>query len=160
MADITVLPSAEWRNSYELEKLTKFAKSMPGQKASRVYDPTTKELPDMPLYRLGKIAIDHEMKAIGDTVITMLEPARREDQELMTLRKSTEQISKVQFNEQVAVGIVGQQAMGKSLLINALLHRREPSKTSAAGSVCTASATRYRRESDMDDFGNVYDAYI
>ncbi|KAF2691470.1 hypothetical protein K458DRAFT_397946 [Lentithecium fluviatile CBS 122367] len=50
--------------------------------------------------------------------------------------------------------------MGKSLLINALLHRRHLSKTSATGGACTASAIKYVHKPGMDDLGEIYDVAI
>ena len=74
--------------------------------------------------------------------------------------KAASEVRKVSASDGREVAIVGQQGMGKSLLINALQNRRNLSKTSARGKACTASAIKYRYKVRASDLEEKYDAAV
>lgn len=155
-SDYKVLPFETWKPSYDKEKTIKLAKPM----AAKAYNPKDEQPPDMAWFRLNKQYIDSEIFGIFQKVMNRLVHGRPQDLELADLQVAAVGVKEVHFEQAKDVGIVGQQAMGKSLLINALLHRRNLSKTSAAGGACTASAIKYVHKPGMEDFGEVYDAAI
>jgi hypothetical protein len=154
-----VLPFAEWKIIFDNEKATKSAKGK-APKVAGPYSPVNEAPPDAPWYQIDKDEVDGKICDNPNKVLARLSTARPEDRELMTLIASANELKGVVMQNSKTVGIVGQQAMGKSLLINALLHRRNLSKTSAGGGACTASAIKYIHKPGMDDFGSFFDAAI
>lgn len=148
---ISILPFNVWRT-------TSASTRKPKQGA---YDPAIETPPDLPWFRFNKALADAGVDAIYHDVIAIIDlSARPQDVELAELKNSAKTVKQVFFGTAKTVGIVGQQAMGKSLLINALLHRRRLSKTSAAGGACTASAIKYVFKSGADDVCEIYDAAV
>lgn len=145
-----------WRPIYESERKKKQAKPM----AAQAYNPGNERLPDVPWFQFEKKLVDEGVYQIYRLVMDCIADARPEDLELCELQKAAEGMKRIIFETAKAVGIVGQQAMGKSLLINALLHRRHLSKTSAAGGACTATAIKYVVKPGVEDTSEIYDAAV
>jgi hypothetical protein len=159
MADnVIVLPFADWKPSFDEENSLKTAKGLKDPKAAQAYTPKSEPPPDHAWYRMDKSRIDEELHAIVTEVADKMEAVRAEDTELVSLLKSASEVRNVEMKVPKSIAILGQQAMGKSLLINALFHRRNLSKTSAAGGACTASAIKYVHKSGAEDLAEIYDA--
>lgn len=156
MSDNNIVPFQEWRPVYEADKAIKLAKPM----TATAYTPRGETPPDLDWFRLDKQRINSELSSIFTKIVDCMLGARPQDLELADLHHAVDTVKQVPLDKIRTVGIVGQQAMGKSLLINALLHRRNLSKTSAAGGACTASAIKYVHKPNEDDFGEVYDAVV
>ncbi|KAF2021575.1 hypothetical protein BU24DRAFT_404580 [Aaosphaeria arxii CBS 175.79] len=104
--------------------------------------------------------IDCRIADIVQKTIDITGKSRRDDRELTKLHKHAHDIMKVHPAKHVEVCLVGQQATGKSLAINALLHRRRLSKISASGSACTATAIKYIHHPERADDSDLYDIDI
>jgi len=125
------------------------------------YDPATEEaLPNHPFFRMDRDSVDMSFGEIVDLLLDILAGARAEDYELTSLRSFAKELRKVEMKDTLDVAMVGQQGIGKSLLINALHHHLGLSKTSAGGGACTASAIRFRHRSDTKKHPKGVDATI
>ncbi|KAF2709597.1 hypothetical protein K504DRAFT_533941 [Pleomassaria siparia CBS 279.74] len=124
------------------------------------YNPGQETLPDHPWSRLNKTAVDDGTRGIAEQVIALLAPARSVDKELSSVLKAANGVLEVAASTGKEVAIVGQQGMGKSLMINALQNRRNLSKTSARGAACTASAIKYLNKPGVGDLEDKYDAAV
>jgi len=79
------------------------------------YDPAIETPPDLPWFRFNKVLVDAKASAIYHDVTAILNPsARPQDLELARLKDAADVVKQVLFSTAKAVGIVGQQAMGKS----------------------------------------------
>ncbi|KAH7126594.1 hypothetical protein B0J11DRAFT_505324 [Dendryphion nanum] len=156
----TVLSFDEWAAIYNHQKANKFSRGSKASKIEPPYDPKDEEKPDTPWSRIAKQDMDLKIKNIFAKALYELAFARDEDRELILLRDALNELKPVPATPPRTVSIVGQQGMGKSLLINALLHRRNLSKTSASGGACTASAIKYIHKPGAEDLSETYDALI
>lgn len=156
MSQVNVLAFEAWRLAYENEKAKKVTRAT----ATKAYTCDNEVPPDHDWFRLDKEHIDREISSIAEDVIRCMTGYRTQDLELVDLLRTVQAAKHVPLDNVSTVAIVGQQAMGKSLLINALLHRRDLSKTSAAGGACTASAIKYVHKPGEGDFSEVYDAAV
>ncbi|KAF2741220.1 hypothetical protein EJ04DRAFT_547621 [Polyplosphaeria fusca] len=129
-------------------------------KCAPAYDMTTEQPPYHVWYRMDKPHMNEKILRITEEVMNRITSGRPEDKELVQLREAVDQAKEVTMTDAKPVAVVGQQAMGKSLLINALLHRRDLSKTSASGGACTATAIKYLHKPDASDFSETYDAAV
>jgi hypothetical protein len=139
------------------------AKSVRGAKAPRcakAYNPEDEVPPDVPWYKLDKPGADVQICSIVDQLLGVMTNARKEDKELGSLQKAATKVREVVAMEPRDVPMVGQQGVGKSLLINALLDRPSLSKTSASGGACTASAIKYLHRPGTKDREGIYDAAV
>ncbi|KAF2007389.1 hypothetical protein P154DRAFT_614772 [Amniculicola lignicola CBS 123094] len=155
-----VLSFVDWKPEFEAEKKARLSKAAKAPMIATAYSPESEIPPDAAWFRMDKEFIDSQIRNTADEILVAIQGARTEDKELAYLRKVTTGIKEVAVKNAKSVAIVGQQAMGKSLLINALLHRRTLSKTSAAGGACTASAIKYLYKRGSGDSDEVYDASI
>lgn len=149
-----ILSFDQWRPDYEAEKNANSRKGAKRSKASKfvpIYTPEKEVPPDKQWYRMNKEKIDFKIYGIASKVLATIHDSRPEDMELAQLRRAAFSVQEVAAKEPKSVALVGQQAMGKSLLINAILHRRVLSKTSAAGGACTASAIKYLHKPGTND---------
>ncbi|KAF2795682.1 hypothetical protein K505DRAFT_359957 [Melanomma pulvis-pyrius CBS 109.77] len=155
-----ILSFEEYKNEHEREevKVSRKAKRLP--KGAKAYDPRQEKLPNHRWFKLNKPNINAQIRGIADQVIDILEFARIDDRELFSIRKAAIDVREVAALEGEEVAIVGQQGMGKSLMINALQDRRDLSKTSAKGKACTASAIKYRHKPGASDLEEIYDAAV
>ena len=103
---------------------------------------------------------DQEVRDIVELVENITADARAEDKELISLRKSADAVRDISLAASTEIALVGQQGMGKSLIINALTSRRNLSKTSARFGACTASTIKYRYKSGADDRHEFFDAVV
>ena len=143
------------------KKIVRVARQATRQpKCAKAYDPTQETPPDYPWFKLNKSAIDQHIRDISDKVINKLQSARPDDKELSSIMKAVSEVREVSASDGQEVAIVGQQGMGKSLLINALQNRRNLSKTTARGKACTASAIKYRHKPGASDLEENYDAAV
>jgi hypothetical protein len=153
-----------FRLNYDKEKEeAQAAKSVCGAKTPRCakpYNPEEEVPPDVPWYRLDKHSADVQIYGIVDQLLRVMKSARNEDEELNSLRKAATKVSEVAAVKPRDVPMVGQQGVGKSLLINALLNRPNLSKTSASGGACTASAIKYLHRPGTKDREEIYDAAV
>jgi len=153
-----------FRLNYNKEKEEEqAAKSVRGAKDSRCakpYNPEDEVPPDLPWYRLDKPSADVQICGIVDQLLGVITNATKEDKELNSLRKAATKVREVAAVKPSDVPMVGQQGVGKSLLINALLDRPNLSKTSASGGACTASAIKYLHRPGTKDREGVYDAAV
>ncbi|KAF2643057.1 hypothetical protein P280DRAFT_467149 [Massarina eburnea CBS 473.64] len=129
-------------------------------KCTPAYDPSSEPLPKHAWYDLDRSGKGQEINDIVDMATDVTATARPEDKELISLRKMGNEVRGIDIVAHSEVAIVGQQGMGKSLLINALTNRRHFSKTSARGGACTASAIKYRHKSGASDTEETYDALV
>jgi hypothetical protein len=129
----------------------------PGAKA---YDPRGETPPDHRFFKLNKANIELEIRDIVNQILSRLISARAEDKELSSMKKAASEAREVADSDGETVAMVGQQGMGKSLLINALQNRRNLSKTSAKGKACTASAIKYCSKPGAGEFDEIYDAVV
>jgi hypothetical protein len=159
-APCTVLSFEDWQREQEEAKLAKAGKRAKAPKYITPYDPSTEARPDLPWYHLDKANIDSQFQNIAQQVLDEIADARLEDKEMISLRKVAEQIAHVSRSNARETALVGMQGVGKSLLINALLDRRNLSKTSAEGAACTASAIKYLHKPGVDDSTEIYDVEI
>ena len=127
---------------------------------AKAYDPSSEAVPDHPWFEVHQNEKDKEVREIVDTVADIVLNARPEDKELLSIQKQCSKTSEIQVAKSSEIAIVGQQGMGKSLLINALQSRRDLSKTSARGGACTASAIKYRHKPGASDTGEKYDSLL
>jgi hypothetical protein len=155
-AEQVIIPFEAWKPKYVADKAIKLAKPM----SATAYAPGAEQPPDMEWYQLDKHHIDNEIAGLIQKVKNCIVDPRPQDLELAVLQETLTNAEKVRFANVKGVGIVGQQAMGKSLLINALLHRRQLSKTSAAGGACTATAIKYVHKPGMAALSDLYDASV
>lgn len=155
-----ILSFEEYKNEHEREevKVSRKAKRLP--KGVKAYDPRQEKLPDHRWFKRNKPNVEAQIRDIADQVVDILEFARIDDKELFSIRKAANDVREVAASEGKEVAIVGQQGMGKSLMINALQDRRDLSKTSAKGKACTASAIKYRHKSGAGDLEEIYDAAV
>jgi hypothetical protein len=130
------------------------------RKKTRTYVPTDEVMPDKPWYHLDIPDIHCRIDGISEEVQGILKDIRAEDEELISLRKAAQDIKEVKGRKPITVAVVGQQAMGKSCLINALLHRQKVSKTSADGGACTAATIKYQYNPGSDDLHDLADAQV
>ena len=165
MATRFEIPTFEsFRLNYDKEKEEEqAAKSVRGAKAPRCakpYNPEDEVPPDFPWYKLDKASADDQICGIANQLLGVMTNARKEDEELNSLRKAATEAREVATMKPRDVAMVGQQGVGKSLLINALLDRPNLSKTSASGGACTASAIKYLHRPGTKDGEGIYDAAI
>lgn len=160
MENYEVLSFENWQVHYETEQEAKAKTRGRGHKSAKPYNPEFEPPPERPWFQMDKPHIDAQIRAIAEKVLQGMRNARAHDKELMFLRKAAYDIGEVARKDSKNIAIVGQQAMGKSLLINALLHRRNLSKTSASGSACTASVIKYLHKAGANDLDEVYNAAI
>lgn len=124
------------------------------------YDPSQEADPDHEWFRLQR---DHKHKEVHDIVSLVTDitsKARTGDRELLSLHKSADTTRDISLAANIEVALVGQQGMGKSLMINALTNRRDLSKTSARFGACTASAIKYQHKHGVNDKHGLFDAVI
>lgn len=129
-------------------------------KCAPPYDPSQEADPDHEWFRLHREQKDREVHDIVSQVTDITEEARLGDKELISIHKSAETLRDISLAASTEVALVGQQGMGKSLLINALTNRRELSKTSARVGACTASAIKYRHKTGVKDHHELFDAAV
>jgi hypothetical protein len=134
-----------------------------GNKRSKcppAYDPASETPPDHAWFNIPRTTTDKQVHDAVDMVTDITATARKEDKELVALRKMGRDVRDILLKSSSDVAIVGQQGMGKSLMINALMDRHNLSKTSAKGGACTASAIKYRHKPGVKDREESYDAEV
>lgn len=124
-----------------------------------VYDPSIEPLPDHLWYAL-------DQQVLIDTIIQMCDNLGRpvidcqiDDPEIADLLKSLARAKKVPQPEKVNVAVVGNQGIGKSSTINALLNR-DLVDASASSSACTAFATIIEHKEGAEDHTDVSDLKV
>ena len=124
-----------------------------------VYDPTTEALPDHPWY-----ALDHEL--LRSTIIHMcnklgrpIKDSQIDDPEILDLLGNLARATAIPHPSKVNVAVVGNQGVGKSSVINALLNR-DLVDASASSSACTAFATIIQHKIDAKDDTDVSDLKV
>lgn len=112
--------------------------------ARRQYDPDTEKDPTTQYFAMPKEEIDKKRKNMLKQVLAVLEPADEHDPELFRLQQDLPVLMEnVPRSRSILIAIVGHQGIGKSSLLNALLHKYNIAATSSAGSSCTSFVTIY-----------------
>jgi hypothetical protein len=155
-AQSKIQPFEEWQSADQQEKNAQRVK----RKRSPAYSPSSERLPDHPWFRLDKRDIDAKIYGIVQEVIKKLENARPADKELMALREVADEASMVRAPTPIDTALVGGQAMGKSLALDALLNRHSLSKTGASGRACTETAISYMGKNVNGASDKYYDAAV
>ena len=124
-----------------------------------VYDPTTENLPDHSWY-----ALDQEL--LCTTILRMCNKLGRpvvdsqiKDAEIADLLKNLDRAKTVPHPSKFNVAVVGNQGVGKSSMINALLNR-DLVDASASSSACTAFATIIQYKIDANDDSDASDLKV
>ncbi|KAF1952654.1 hypothetical protein CC80DRAFT_552151 [Byssothecium circinans] len=158
MADPTqVLTFAEYKSQHGSEQKQRGSKR---PKCAKAYNPALEPTPNHPWFDLHRTEKDQEVRDIVDMVVGIAQNARPEDKELASLLKLGNELREILIAASSEVATVGQQGMGKSLMVNALTNRRNLSKTSARGGACTASAIKYGLKPGVSDTEESYDASV
>jgi GTPase SAR1 family protein len=124
-----------------------------------VYDPTTEALPDHPWYTLDqellRSTIIHMCNKLGRPV----KDSQIDDPEIVDLLRNLTRATAIPHPSKVNVAVVGNQGVGKSSIINALLNR-DLVDASASSSACTAFATIIQHKDDAKDDTDVSDLKV
>ncbi|KAF2877062.1 hypothetical protein BDV95DRAFT_614319 [Massariosphaeria phaeospora] len=154
---LVVLSFEEFKAKHQAESSRYLQKQT---KCPPAYDQRLEVLPKHRWFNLDRTEADRRPSSIVDKVCNITQLSRPDDKELANLEKSATDMRDVPTTSTSEVAFVGQQGMGKSLLVNALKSRRDLSKTSAKGGACTAAAIIYRYKPGAGDFEDNYDAAV
>jgi len=108
---------------------------------SQVYKSDMEPLPDLHWYGLDVAAIDRKIGHMCSNLKERIETESPADQEMADLFKELNEGKQVRRSKSTLVAVVGEQGIGKSSILNALLHRPELNDVSASGHACTSLAT-------------------
>lgn len=118
------------------------------------YDSSNEKKPEHDWWKLNKIEIDAQIRALTQLIITTVEGHPSTDTELGHLYRSAKALSQVVRSSPIKVGIIGAQAVGKSLFTNALFGKSGLSPTGADGKACTSSVIAYKNYREDNSAGS------
>ncbi|KAH6629558.1 hypothetical protein C7974DRAFT_376384 [Boeremia exigua] len=105
-----------------------------------VYDPSTEELPAHMWYALDQKLLRKTVAHMCDQLGRPVVNCEINDPEITDLLRALDRAKKIPLSKKVDIAVVGNQGVGKSSTINALLNR-DLVDASASSSACTAFAT-------------------
>ena len=147
------------KDTLDLEGFDKYLQT---HKSVSRYSNTNEKKIDHDWWKLNKIEIDTQIRELTQVVITVVEGHPSKDTELDHLYRSAKSLSQVQRSPPIKVGIIGAQAVGKSLFTNALFGKSGLSPTGADGKACTSSIIAYKnyREDSTAGSKGTFHAFV
>jgi hypothetical protein len=130
------------------------------RKFRETYDPSTNEqFPQDPWHTLNHEIIIDQVGELCDEFTIPLEKYAGVDEAIQNLKTQAEAAKKLPDMKKLRVAVLGEQGIGKSTLVNALLDRKILDK-SAGSTACTAYATTIEHKPGAADNTQVSDVKI
>jgi hypothetical protein len=123
------------------------------------YDPTTEVLPDHSWYALDQEVLRTTILRMCNKLGRPVVDSQIKDAEIADLLKNLDRAKTIPHPSKFNVAVVGNQGVGKSSMINALLNR-DLVDASASSSACTAFATIIQYKIDANDDSDVSDLKV
>jgi guanylate kinase len=130
------------------------------RKFQQTYDPTMNEqFPQDPWHTLNHEVVVDQVGEMCDEFTIPLENYADVDEAIANLKRQAEDMKKLPDMKKLNVAVLGEQGIGKSTLVNALLDRKILEK-SGGSTACTAYATRIEHKKDAVDGTQMSDVKI
>jgi hypothetical protein len=123
------------------------------------YDPTTENFPDHAWYDLDQELLRTTISRMCNKLGRPVVDSQIRDAEIADLLKNLDRAKTIPHPSEFNVAVVGNQGVGKSSMINALLNR-DLVDASASSSACTAFATIIQHKVDASDDSDVSDLKV
>lgn len=123
----------------------------------RVCSGTAGRVSDQKLSDPDRKAIDRILGRIASSLRDILGHSNSDDEKLSVIQYAIDSITN---DRPISISVIGSQGRGKSLLVNALLHRKTLRNTSLSGRGCTSCPIKYEHTPLFGDDQDLYSAQV